>query len=81
MSHYKLLLRLLTTRDTIWLNDDVLDRSNRTCQISSGAVAWLQHKPFYCAVPMSFYGISVKYNGPLQALIAVIDDDRYDMVE
>ncbi len=30
---------------------------------------------------MSFYSIDAKYNEPLQALVAVIDDERYDMVE
>ena len=32
-----------------------------------------------CAVQMSFYSIAAKYNGPLEAAHAHIDDDRYDM--
>ena len=28
---------------------------------------------------MSFYSIAAKYNGPLEAAHAFIDDDRYDM--
>ena len=32
-----------------------------------------------CAVQMSFYSIAAKYNGPLEAARAFIDDDRYDM--
>ena len=30
---------------------------------------------------MCLYGIVNKYNGPLEAAHAQIDDDRYDMVE
>ena len=30
---------------------------------------------------MSLYGISAEYNGPLEAALARIDDERYDLVE
>ncbi len=39
----------------------------------------LAHVPPVCAVQMSFYSIAAKYNGPLEAAHAFIDDDRYDM--
>ena len=48
-------------------------------QISSESVASLQHTPAVCAVHMSFYSTAAKYNGPLEAAHAFIDDDRYDM--
>ena len=34
-----------------------------------------------CAVQMSFYGITVDYNGPLKLVNAHTDDDRYDMAQ
>ena len=30
---------------------------------------------------MCLYNIATEYNGPLEAALAQIDDDRYDMVE
>ncbi len=30
-------------------------------------------------ITMSFYSIAAKYNGPLEAAQAFIDDDRHDM--
>ncbi len=30
-------------------------------------------------IPVNFYSIAAKYNGPLEAAHAYIDDDRYDM--
>ena len=52
-----------------------------TSQISYEVVASLQHAHSVCAVQMSLYSIAVKYNGPLEAAHAFIDNDRYDVVE
>ena len=41
----------------------------------------LEHAQSVCAVQMSLFSIAGKYNGPLEAAPAFIDDDRYDMVE
>ena len=50
-------------------------------QTSHVIVASLLLKRFYFDVLPSFYGIAAKYNGPLEAADAVIDDDRYDMAD
>ncbi len=57
----------------------LLVSSKWTSQIRYDNVASLQHTQAVCAVPMRFYSIAAKYNGPLEAAHAVIDDDRYDM--
>ena len=72
-------MRLLTTIDTIWSHDVLRVTSEWTSQISYESVASLQHTQAVCAVQMSFYSIAAKYNGPLEAAHAFIDDDRYDM--
>ena len=72
-------MRVLTTIDTIWIHDVLRVSSKWTAQISYESVASLQHTQAVCAVHMSFYSIAVKYNGPLEAAHAHIDDDRYDM--
>ena len=74
-------MRLLTTIDMIWLNDELRDSLDWTSQIGYEVVASLQHTQSVCAVQMSLYSIAAKYNGPLEAAHAFIDDDRYDMVE
>ncbi len=62
-------------------NVDLLHISSLTCYVSYEAVAWFQHTLLGCASYMSFYIIAADYNEPLEAFVAVIDDDRYDMVE
>ncbi len=72
-------MRLCTTIGTIWIHDVLRVTSEWTSQISYESVASLQHAQAVCAVQMSFYSIAAKYNGPLEAAHAHIDDDRYDM--
>ena len=72
-------MHILTTIDTIWIHDMMWVSSKWTCKISYESVASLQHTQAVCAVQMSFYSIAAKYNGPLEAAHAFIDDDRYDM--
>ena len=72
-------MHILTTIDTIWIHDVLRVSSKWTSQISYESVASLQHTQAVCAVQMSFYSIAAKYNGPLEAAHAFIDDDRYDM--
>ena len=72
-------MRLLTTIDTIWSHDVLRVSSEWTSQISYESIASLQRTQLVCAVQMSFYSIAAKYNGPLDAAHALIDDDRYDM--
>ena len=74
-------MRLLTTIDTIWIHDVLRVSSEWTSQISYESVASLQHTQAVCAVQMSFYSIAAKYNVPLEAAHAHIDDDGYDMAE
>ncbi len=50
-------------------------------QISHVVVASLLLTLSVCAVLMCFYSINTRYNGSLQVAHALIDDDRYDMVE
>ena len=45
------------------------------------SVASLQHTQAVYTVPMSFYSIAARYNGPLEAAHAHNDDDRYNMVD
>ncbi len=71
-------MRLLTTIDTIWIHDVLRVSSKWTSQISYESVASLQHTQAVRAVHLSFYGIAAKYNGPLEAAHAFIDDDKYD---
>ncbi len=70
---------ILATIDTIWIHDVPRVSSKWTSQISYENVASLQHTQAVCAVQMTFYSIAAKYNGPLEAALAHIDDDRYDM--
>ncbi len=70
---------ILTTIDTIWIHDVPRVSSKWTSQISYVNVASLQDMQAVCAVQMSFYSIAAKYNGPLEAAYAHINDDRYDM--
>ncbi len=72
-------MHILTTIDTIWIHDALRVSSEWTSQISYESVASLQRTQAVCAVQMSFYSIAAKYNGPLEAAHAHIDDDRYDM--
>ncbi len=72
-------MHILTTIDTIWIHDVLRVSSEWTSQISYESVASLHRTQAVCAVQMSFYSIAVKYNGPLEAALAFIDDDRYDM--
>ncbi len=72
-------MRSLTTIDTIWIHDVLRVSSKWTSQISYESVALLQHAQAVCAVQMSFYSTAAKYNGPLEAAHAFIDNDRYDM--
>ena len=55
--------------------------SHWTSQISYEDIASLLLKLSVCAVLMSFASIIRKYNEPLEAAHAHIDDDRYDLVE
>ena len=71
-------MRLLTTIDMMWLNDELRDSStNLTSQISYEVVASLHHIQSVCAVQMSLYSIASKYNGLLDS--AHIDVDTYDV--
>ncbi len=74
-------MRILTTMDTLWLNDELLDRSGRTSQISCEVVASVVPAQFLFDVLMSFYDNAAKYIWPLEAPDADTDDDGYDMVE
>ena len=79
MGHFMQLMHILMTIDTIWSHDVLRVSSEWTSQISYESVASLQHTQAVCAVQMSFYSIAAKYNGPLEAAHAHIDDDRYDI--
>ncbi len=81
MGVQKRLMRILTTIDTIWLNEVLSASPNWTSQISYEAVAYLLLAPSICAVQISFMYIIAKYNGSSEAAHAHIDDDRYDMAE
>ena len=72
-------MHILTTIDTIWIHDVLRVSSEWTSQISYESVASLQHTQAVCAVQICFYSIAAKYNGPLEAAHAHIDDDRYDI--
>ncbi len=77
----KRLMRILTTIDTIWLNEVLPTSPNWTSQISYEAVACLLLAPSICAVQICFMDAIAKYNGSLEAAHAHIDEDRYDMAE
>ena len=79
MGVQKRLMRMLTTIDTIWLNEVLLASPNWTSQISYEAVACLLLALSICAVQICFMDIIAKYNGSSEAAHAHIDDDRYDM--
>ena len=81
MGVQKRLMRILTTIDTIWLNEVLPASPNWTSQISYEAVAYLLQTQSICAVQISFMYIIAKYNGSSEAAHAHIDDDRYDMAE
>ncbi len=83
MKHYKRLMRILTTIDTIWLNVmlPARSRSDWTSQSSYEAEALPLRPQSVWATPMCFYRITAKSNETLEAAHAHIDDDRYDMVE
>ena len=83
MGVQKRLMRILTTIDTIWLNEVLLASPNTNCtsQISYEAVASLLLAPSICAVQICFMDIIAKYDGSSEAAHAHIDDDRYDMAE
>ncbi len=81
MGVQKRLMRILTTIDTIWLNEVLPASPNWTSQISYEAVAYLVLAPSICAVQRSFMYIIAKYNGSSEAARAHIDDDRYYMAE
>ncbi len=81
MGVQKRLMRILTTIDTIWLNEVLPAGPNCTSQISYEAVASVLLAPSTFAVQLCFMDIIAKYNGTSEAPHAHIDDDRYDMVE
>ncbi len=74
-------MRILMTKDTIWLNEVLPASPNWTSQISYKAVAYLFLAPSTCSVQIRFMGIVAKYDGSSKAAHAHIDDDRYDMAE
>ncbi len=68
-------MRLLMTIDYIRIPDVLRVSSEWTSNISYESVASLQHTQAVCALPISFYSIAAKYNGPLEAAHAHIYDD------
>ncbi len=81
MGVQKWLMCILTTIDTIWLNEVQLASPNWTTQVSYEDVASLTNTQSTCAVQICFMHIVAKYNGSSEAAHAHIDDDRYDMAE
>ncbi len=81
MGVQKRLMRILTTIDTIWLNEVLPASPNWTSQISYEAVASLLLAPSICAEQISFMYIIAKYNGSSEAAHAHTDDARYDMAD
>ncbi len=81
MGVQKRLMHILTTIDTIWLNEVLPASPNWTSQICYEDIASLLLPPSTCAVQICFMGIVAKYNGSSEAAHAHIDDDRYDMAE
>ena len=81
MGVQKRLMCILTTIDTIWLNEVLLASPNWTSQISYEAVASLLFAPSTCAVQICLMYIVAKCNGSSVTAHAHIDDDRYDMAE
>ncbi len=81
MGVQKWFMRILTTIDTIWLNEVLPASPNWTSQISYEAVAAVLLAPSTFAVQIYFMDIIAKYNGSSEAAHAHIDDDRFDMAE
>ncbi len=68
-------MRILTTIETIWVNAVLSASPNWTSWMSYDVIASLLHTPSVLAVPISFDTRLIKYNGPLDAAHAHIDDD------
>ncbi len=81
MGVQKRLMRILTTIDTIWLNEVLPASPNWTSQISYEAVACLLLAESKCAVQVCFKDAIAQYNGSSEAARARINDDRYDLAE
>ncbi len=81
MGVQKRLMRILTTIDTIWLNEVLPASPNWSSQISYEAVASVLLASSTFAVQICFMYIIIKYNGSSEAAHAHIDDDGYDMAE
>ncbi len=81
MGVQKRLMRILTTIDTIWLNEVLPASPNWTSQISYETVTYLQFTLSIFAVQICFMGIVIKYSRTSEAAHAHIDDERYDMAE
>ncbi len=60
MEVQKRFMRILTTIDTMWLNEVLPASPNWTSQISYEAVASLSQSPSICAVQISFMYIIAK---------------------
>ncbi len=75
MGHYKRLMRILTTIETIWVNAVLSVSPNWTSQISYNVLALHIHKPSVWAVLTSFDIRMIMDIGPLKAAHAHIDDD------
>ncbi len=74
-------MRILTTIDTMWLNEVLPASPNWTSQISYEPVESLSQTPSICAVQISFMYISATWNGSAEVAGADIDDDRKDVAE
>ena len=81
MGVQKRLMRILTTIDTIWLNEVLPASPNWTAQISFEAVASPTNAQSTCTVQICFMDIVAKYNGSSEAAHAHFDDDRYDKAD
>ena len=83
MGVQKRLMRILTTIDTIWLNE-VLPASPKwigPLRSVFKAVASPTNAQSIFAVQIRFMDIVAKYNGSSEAAHAYIDDDRYDKAD
>ncbi len=74
MGAQKRLMRILTTIDTIWLNEVLLASPNWTSQISYETVASLTKTQSTCALQICFMDIDAKYIGSSEAAHAHIDE-------
>ncbi len=74
-------MRILTTIDTMWLNEVLPASPNWTSQICYEAVASLSQTPSICAVQIRFMCTIAELNGWAAAVYAHIDDDGYDVAE